>query len=74
MEPLWALAISHKILPEGSKHLIKPSLQPVTMEPSSEAMQQDDPLLFLLTTPVKMDLYSERSQTFTAPFSSIERN
>jgi hypothetical protein len=38
------------------------------------AKQQLDPLLFFVANPVKIDLYSDRSQTLTDPFSSIDMN
>jgi len=53
---------------------MKPSLHPVITESSSRAMQQLDPLFILPVVPVKIDLYSERSQILVAPFSSIDKN
>jgi hypothetical protein len=50
-----------------SKALMKPSLQPVTMESSSKAMQQLDPLFCLPVVPVKTERYSDKSQILTTP-------
>ena len=53
---------------------MKPSLQPVMRVSSSSAMQQLEPLLVLPVVQVATDLYSDRSQTLRAPFSSMLRN
>lgn len=53
---------------------MKPSLHPVTTESSSKAIVQLEPLFILPVVPVKTALYSERSQIFEHPFSSILKN
>ncbi len=53
---------------------MNPSRHPVMIESSSRAMQQLDPLFVFPVVAVKTDLYSERSQILTEPFSSMLTN